>query len=280
MMRYIGNASIGTATQRVNIAGRFISNRPHAQVRVGDTAAKVRAILCTSRALNVLIRHRWVNRIDAVVDPNDFLPVSVLFFDLVHKIYCVRWFWNPESREIDDSEICQLPADPAKRCRQHGIRGWPESCRFRRLNWRQFLPWCVDGCSLLLLSLLGGVDNEYDEHFETNFQVIYNASSLQVPWYFALGNHDYKGNISGQLHYKGRRYCLANCALHSVEQFFFWCFQMEYAGPKLRLHAEDPHREWHWANGFFLCDRYEHLLEYATRFVCFFFFSAVVSCWL
>jgi hypothetical protein len=49
------------------------------------------------------------------------------------------------------------------------------------------------------------VENEYDEHFETNFQAVYSAASLEVPWYFALGNHDYKGNISGQLHYKGRR---------------------------------------------------------------------------
>jgi tartrate-resistant acid phosphatase type 5 len=62
-----------------------------------------------------------------------------------------------------------------------------------------------------------GVSSATDRQWDTSFQNIYAASSLQTPWYPVLGNHDYGGNVQAQLdrrklfprwQMRGRRYAI------------------------------------------------------------------------
>jgi acid phosphatase len=46
-----------------------------------------------------------------------------------------------------------------------------------------------------------GVQSAADPQWRTSFEDIYTAGSLQVPWYVALGNHDYRGVPQAQLEY-------------------------------------------------------------------------------
>ena len=46
-----------------------------------------------------------------------------------------------------------------------------------------------------------GVASVDDPKWRTSFEDVYAAPSLQVPWYVALGNHDYHGNTQAQLDY-------------------------------------------------------------------------------
>lgn len=46
-----------------------------------------------------------------------------------------------------------------------------------------------------------GVTGVHDPAWKSSFEAVYTASSLQVPWYIALGNHDYRGNAQAQLDY-------------------------------------------------------------------------------
>lgn len=46
-----------------------------------------------------------------------------------------------------------------------------------------------------------GVQSVSDPKWKTNFEDIYTAPSLQVPWHVAIGNHDYDGNVQAQIDY-------------------------------------------------------------------------------
>lgn len=46
-----------------------------------------------------------------------------------------------------------------------------------------------------------GVTSLDDDHWQKSFETVYDAPSLQVPWYVILGNHDYVGNCVPQLEY-------------------------------------------------------------------------------
>ena len=46
-----------------------------------------------------------------------------------------------------------------------------------------------------------GVSSVTDSQFKTSFENIYSASSLHIPWYVALGNHDYLTNADIQVDY-------------------------------------------------------------------------------
>src|SRR5262249_22344938 len=48
---------------------------------------------------------------------------------------------------------------------------------------------------------VAGVD---DPKWRSSFEDVYHASSLQVPWYVALGNHDYHGSPQAQVDYTGK----------------------------------------------------------------------------
>lgn len=55
-----------------------------------------------------------------------------------------------------------------------------------------------------------GVESTSDKKWQTNFEDVYSAPSLQVPWYAVLGNHDYGGSTSAQIDYskKSRRWTM------------------------------------------------------------------------
>ncbi len=46
-----------------------------------------------------------------------------------------------------------------------------------------------------------GVYSITDPHWHQSFEGTYTSPSLQVPWYVALGNHDYRGSVQAQLDY-------------------------------------------------------------------------------
>ncbi len=46
-----------------------------------------------------------------------------------------------------------------------------------------------------------GVASVTDPHWQKSFEKVYTAPSLQVPWWSALGNHDYHGNCDAQIEY-------------------------------------------------------------------------------
>jgi len=46
-----------------------------------------------------------------------------------------------------------------------------------------------------------GVASLEDDHWQRSFEQVYDAPSLQVPWYVILGNHDYVGKCQPQLDY-------------------------------------------------------------------------------
>ena len=46
-----------------------------------------------------------------------------------------------------------------------------------------------------------GVQSTLDPRWRSSFESIYSAPSLQIPWYVALGNHDYRGVPQAQIDY-------------------------------------------------------------------------------
>ncbi|NDP21201.1 MAG: hypothetical protein GZ091_08990 [Paludibacter sp.] len=46
-----------------------------------------------------------------------------------------------------------------------------------------------------------GVDSVNDPLWKENYENIYNDSALHIPWYPALGNHDYYGNPNAEIEY-------------------------------------------------------------------------------
>ncbi len=46
-----------------------------------------------------------------------------------------------------------------------------------------------------------GVKSTSDYQWHATFEDVYTASSLQVPWYVVLGNHDYHGNVQAEIDY-------------------------------------------------------------------------------
>ncbi|MCX6168137.1 MAG: metallophosphoesterase [Ignavibacteriales bacterium] len=46
-----------------------------------------------------------------------------------------------------------------------------------------------------------GISSATDSRWKTEFEDVYDFSSLQIPWYPSLGNHDYRGNVGGEIEY-------------------------------------------------------------------------------
>merc|ERR1719474_2371901 len=47
-----------------------------------------------------------------------------------------------------------------------------------------------------------GIKNEFDPRFNETFESVFNAESLStIPFYMVAGNHDHRGNITGQIMY-------------------------------------------------------------------------------
>jgi acid phosphatase len=46
-----------------------------------------------------------------------------------------------------------------------------------------------------------GVSSSTDILWQENFEKVYAAKSLMIPWYITLGNHDYEGNVEAELEF-------------------------------------------------------------------------------
>lgn len=46
-----------------------------------------------------------------------------------------------------------------------------------------------------------GVTSTADAHWRRSFEEVYTAPALQTPWFSALGNHDYRGDVQAQIDY-------------------------------------------------------------------------------
>ena len=47
-----------------------------------------------------------------------------------------------------------------------------------------------------------GVTNEYDPRFNETFESVFTASSIaNIPYWMVAGNHDHRGNVSGEIYY-------------------------------------------------------------------------------
>lgn len=44
-----------------------------------------------------------------------------------------------------------------------------------------------------------GIATATDPRWRTEFENVYSFSALQIPWYPSLGNHDYRGNVDGEI---------------------------------------------------------------------------------
>jgi tartrate-resistant acid phosphatase type 5 len=49
-----------------------------------------------------------------------------------------------------------------------------------------------------------GVKSVEDPRWDETFVKAYSSPGLQVPWYVALGNHDYRGSVQAQIDYSGK----------------------------------------------------------------------------
>jgi len=70
----------------------------------------------------------------------------------------------------------------------------------------QMSTWAMDNKANFVISLgdnfyENGVASTDDPLWKISFEDVYTSSYLQVPWYAALGNHDYHGNVQAQIDY-------------------------------------------------------------------------------
>ena len=49
-----------------------------------------------------------------------------------------------------------------------------------------------------------GIPAATDPRWLTEFEEVYSSPALQIPWYPSLGNHDYRGNVEGEIGYSGQ----------------------------------------------------------------------------
>jgi len=107
-----------------------------------------------------------------------------------------------------------------------------------------------------------GVKSVDDPQWQTSFEQVYTAPSLQVPWHVALGNHDYHGNCDAQIAYsqKSKRWNMPARyftrtekidADHSVDFFHLDTTPMAKAGDDLELsvlhhHSADNSQQLAW----------------------------------
>lgn len=63
-----------------------------------------------------------------------------------------------------------------------------------------------------------GVTSEHDSLWRSVFEKVYDAPSLQVPWYPVLGNHDYGGDPDAQVRYaeKSKRWKMPSRFYHTA----------------------------------------------------------------
>ncbi len=70
----------------------------------------------------------------------------------------------------------------------------------------QMSVWAMDNKANFVISLgdnfyENGVTSTGDPLWRVSFEDVYTSQYLQIPWYAALGNHDYHGNVQAQIDY-------------------------------------------------------------------------------
>ncbi len=106
-----------------------------------------------------------------------------------------------------------------------------------------------------------GVKSVNDPQWQSSFENVYAAPSLQVPWQVILGNHDYHGNCDAQIEYSQTssrwqmpaRYYTRKAVVDSnntVEFFYLDTTPMkgndDLAIPLLHLHTQDTSKQLAW----------------------------------
>jgi acid phosphatase len=104
-----------------------------------------------------------------------------------------------------------------------------------------------------------GVASTTDPHWDVSFEGIYRAPSLRVPWWVALGNHDYRGNVEAQLAYgttdgrwrmPGRYFSFSERLEDGSEVLFVLLdtspFISAYRGTKVRIDGQDTAAQLRW----------------------------------
>jgi acid phosphatase len=104
-----------------------------------------------------------------------------------------------------------------------------------------------------------GVAGVADPQWQSSFENIYTAPSLQSPWKIILGNHDYRGNVQAQLDYSKTssrwrlpaRYYQETTALpDGGKADFFYLdtspFIQRYIGTKVDISGQDSQLQLEW----------------------------------
>jgi len=70
----------------------------------------------------------------------------------------------------------------------------------------QMSVWAMNNNARFVISLGDnmydkGVTSTDDPQWKTSFEDVYTSEYLQIPWYAALGNHDYEGNVQAEVDY-------------------------------------------------------------------------------
>lgn len=100
----------------------------------------------------------------------------------------------------------EKPATPPGGVEFLAIGDWGRGSRSQRQVADAMAAW-ADGHPARFIVSTGdnfyedGVTSVTDPKWKAAFEHVYAARSLQVPWFVALGNHDYRGNVEAQLDY-------------------------------------------------------------------------------
>lgn len=97
-----------------------------------------------------------------------------------------------------------------------------------------------------------GVTSTSDSHFDESFEQVYDAPSLQVPWYISLGNHDYSGDPTTQIAYSSvsdrwtlpDRYYSVTKVLNDTTRAQFIILDSELVGKQATKAGIDPGAQW------------------------------------
>ncbi len=104
-----------------------------------------------------------------------------------------------------------------------------------------------------------GVTGLDDPQWQTSFEQIYSAASLQTPWHAILGNHDYIGDIDAQIRYSdksprwrmpGRIFTRSEVLPDGTPVDFVFLdtnpFITAYRGTKVRVDGQDTNAQLAW----------------------------------
>jgi acid phosphatase len=104
-----------------------------------------------------------------------------------------------------------------------------------------------------------GVTGLDDPYWQTSFENIYSAPSLQSPWKIILGNHDYRGNVQAQLDYSAhsnrwqlpaRYYQVSETLPDGAKADFFYLdtspFIRKYIGTNVNIAGQDTDAQLAW----------------------------------